>query len=311
MMSKAEAQRLKAFLRTSLVTEYSKGPVLFYVLRFYVAKPDEERIEQYVVRTPHSKKLLMDVEALFDKIQEDSQEQANGVGGRVKFRLLAYAGEGETRFISSRVFAVQGIEDAEDIEEGALPSGESPRTEGGREAQRMRHHERMASLYMNATDRVMMRLQTENDDMRGMLGVVLQKQIQLVGIVEQSLNQAEHRKLMQSREAARNELMTKGFHKVMVLVPHLINAYMGAKVIATDGPSPQEAAIREVLHSMKPDQWNNLFNVLDEVQRQPIMAIAAKMIKEEEEEKAKEAAKLSRAAPSPRQLESASDKAAE
>lgn len=307
--------KLLAFIRTMLDVESEVGDVQLMVLKFFgtnVPKDIKDSvIKPWVVRRPNSKKLLVSPDDLATEVNDLCEENAEAVGGLVRFRLYAYAGQGNQACIGATLLKIfKPLESDIDNESGGQSITGEDATPKGLITQMMRHNEQMFRMYSEGINVTQTKLQNENEDIRSKLDVVLGKVLTLVQVTENAMSQAHLRNLATEDAQAKRAIINKGGDLIMQYLPMFAMKYMGGAYPAGQ-PNPELDMLRAFFKSVRPEQLFGMLPIFDEDQKGVIITFYNKLLDEEEQQKAAAAAKLTGAMPSPKQMTEGQKAAAE
>lgn len=295
-MLKTELDKVLGFVRRAM-NRGESPPEWVTMFRLVLAgkyeskEDDTGEVETIVVRQPGHKKVLKTPDQVTAEIQEHVDGQTQSIGGKVKFRLLAYAGEGNRKPCVQTAITHFHQEPEEGDESELEPT---PR---GRTKQDMVHVERLMTIAEGAISDTQRVLRADNDAMREHMGTIMGKFVALVPVIESLMTQAHVRKLADEEHGAKMKLLNEIGERALTMLPHLVNWYFKMPVMQGQ-QSPAELAIRETLASIKGEQFFAIMAQLNEVQRAPLLAIYSQMVKEDEDKKAKASEQLSTAIPS-------------
>lgn len=273
----------------------------------------KEPVEPFAIRQGSSEKILITEEDLVSKIEESAQSEADTYGGVQKFAVVPYYGEGNTLPGGKASFSLYGNDDDEDEDMGNLQNPREDTTPRGQEAQRMRHNENYYRQSMAVTTDAHKLLRAENVSLREQNSSLhdklmakdeqyATKRLEMIELTEKLYTQAARRNI----EQAENEMKTKAMQalvdKLGILLPHVVNHAVGAKVIPTNS-NPEWETIKGVVETIKPEQLGMLAQVLDETQMLAMSKLIEKVIDEKDAATAQESAKkLANVAPAVKQL---------
>lgn len=290
--------KLMKFLRQTLSAETPKGLVRIMSLKFYgKAAARDEEIQGFTVRPPTGIKLLKDINTLAEEIGEAMMEQAEGVGGIVKFRLFAYAENSGPKAVASAVFRIYAPEEEETDADGMPVVSEEIGTSKGMLAQTQRHLETMHRQFAGAIADMQRNLRYENDELRRHNTIMMGKFVDVVGVVEKLMTQEATRKAIERSAEVKAQQLTRLGDKLAVLLPAVINKVLGAPIMPGQS-NPELEAVKSLFETLSQEQFMRIMQTLNEAQRAPVIQFYEMLMKEQEEKQLKTAGELSSALPS-------------
>jgi hypothetical protein len=171
-------------------------------------------------------------------------------------------------------------------ENAALGLGEIADSEGptptGIAAQSQRHVEAMLKMISQAWHHTMGTFADQNQAMQRQMSTMLERHFQMVTMYEQMLSQ-QHQRDLESRKA---EIWVRGadelLDKLKILLPHAINKATGKKLLPTRS-SPGEQELVAVIEALRPEQLEQLKDVLTPEQFLATLSIVERVMKEQQQ----------------------------
>lgn len=230
-------------------------------------------IEEWVIRTPESSQLLLDIEKLKEEITNCIQQDASALEGHQQYVLIPFFGEGKSNAKGRLILKVFGVDEDSDSDGSLVPFNTEAATSKGRNAQDMRHHETMFQMNIRGVHGTMDRLQQENDKLRAQNDVLQARVYKTLDIVETLTSQAAKRVLEQQEAQLRMQMTQELFDKAKSLLPIVVN-YLGGANILQETSHPIVTALEDWITSFDDEQWAQmepmLLGQLDPIKRMPI-----------------------------------------
>lgn len=289
-------EKIYDFLKKQLYdTDRPDGPVVKLQLRHIHTGNSTKDGEVCSTRIPHNEYRDEDTghstfacplddaeirDLAFD-FQSQAHEDAEGLGGRQRYKLFVYR-KFETHPTIRLTFRMQ----AENVEEDVSGISENPDM-SGITSQLMRHNEvimRTGTMGANQTIALQCRTIARLNEQVEMLLAERRKNIELY----EQLQSQQHERDMEMQEAKQSaEHKNELFSQVRLLLPTVVNKVAGRKILP-ETISSNEALMEELLMNFDEDQYKALEVVLKPAQRLALASIWEKILDKREHEKAEQ-----------------------
>lgn len=215
---------------------------------------------------------------VLEEVEARSLAQANAMGGRHAFELLAHNEAGEV--LATEVFSVT----AETLP-GASGVGVEPANEGGLVAQSMRHNEALMRTSVAASDKTYRHLERALDSATKRAETAESKMLEMMATLQGVVLADHERQLDLKRAEAKADAMRALSNQVSAVLPDVAGAMVGK----LRGSSAQAAlTARALFESLRAEQLEALQHVLspDQLKRVVVLmkALAAEAENPGEEE---------------------------
>lgn len=218
-------------------------------------KPDTESITGYIA----------DIEAMVTGDVE-------GSGTMQRYVLVAHH-KGENGWDSGAKLTIRVAPENDD--DGDTMS-EGP-TKTGILAQQMRHTEVFARIAVSTADRSIVTLQKQNEKLQEQVEKLLDKNFDLVTLIEELQSKKLERELATEESRAKLANRQELVNKMLMLAPILVNKIAvgknGGQKLLPEKTTDIEQMVHSFMVSIKPDQFEALVNALGPDQKMTLMTI--------------------------------------
>ncbi len=201
-----------------------------------------------------------------DAAQRDADDLRQGVQ---LYAVYAYY-DRDRNYAVRKLFRVASSEEAE-MDRQISPS--EPANERGLVAQSMRHVEVMMRQMTVVTGMQFQALQRENQRLSEMNERFSQQQVDFLVLIQDTLNEANKRRLAEKKEEASLAIKEEALSKLSALLPVVVNRIAGQKVLPEEDPSFMLMA--SLVENMTDEQQQQFYHMLSDAQKMTLAEIFA------------------------------------
>jgi hypothetical protein len=207
-----------------------------------------------------------EIEPLLAQIAEAAQQDATDANSGVQtYAIYAYYSN-DSSYVPRKIFRVAA--DTE-FERDLAPS--EPPTEKGLVAQSMRHVEAVMRHATISTGMQIQSMQRENQRLAEMVERFSAQQLDLMVLLQDTMNDATKRRLAERREEANLAIKEEALSKVSALLPAIVNRISGKQVLPEEDPGIM--LLSSLFESMTDEQQNQLMSMLSPAQKMSLAEV--------------------------------------
>jgi len=246
---------MENWIRRQLFTITDEGPCLRFVLKHITSGKKASEVLSLPVPEQAGSDFVTE---LINELEATAVSDAGGVGGVQSYIIQSFFTKSKTRPGARFTFRVQG-ENEEDID-GEFSS--EPPTLRGQLSQTQRHLEAVMRTSTMNTGHVMAMMQRTINRLADQNEALADDKLKTLEVLE-SLHSQKHERDLETRKAAhREELVEKGFDKLGLLMPVVVNKLTGRKMLP-ETASSKEMMISAFLESLSPEQLDKISSTLE------------------------------------------------
>jgi hypothetical protein len=269
-------QRLNEWLQRNAYQERDEGNFIKVVVRHIINKSKTGE-EIFVLSVPQDPKKEGWAEDLARDIVNQLMIEASQFGGMQHYAAYSYFDGVSDKHINRCIVSIQGT--TTDDDDGFL--SEAPDAKG-LVSQAMRHQEANARILMASVSQIVDSMRRQNDRLVTFNEKLIDSRFELLGEVQELLDDKNRRDNDNKREAAKIAAWESGAELVKQLAPVVLNKAMGKQVF------PESmAGIRQVAStfskSLTEEQVKNLMGGLNDAQKIQFYSILESLTDEKNE----------------------------
>lgn len=275
--------KLKDFLMRQFYQEHDEGPCVKLVVRHIdSAGRSAKDGEVWSSKIAHSDTCVTveedDLDTLITEIENICFDDAEGLGGVQKYRLMSYCKfkpEPKSRY-TFRFAAGDTDEDEVGLTE--------PATKQGLVSQMMRHCESYARINAHVSSQTISQLQRMNGKQAEHIENLLQERHEYFEMLETLKSQHHERELSTLEAASKEKRNEQIFDSARLLMPALVNRISGKKILP-EATTPTEELLKNFAESLNQDQMGKILQALNPTQQLAMLEFIQSTQKEDKEDK--------------------------